>query len=65
MLTHPEIADPLGQAKLTHFEQSGADWLVSTNIGCALHLNTGAALNRIIHPAVLLANMLPGASGIQ
>lgn len=64
MLTHPDIADPLGQAKLTHFEQSGADWLVSTNIGCVLHLNKGSALNRIIHPAVLLAKMLPEANGI-
>jgi glycolate oxidase iron-sulfur subunit len=59
MLTHPEIADPLRNAKLAHFEQSQADLLVSTNIGCALHLNIGPALNKVIHPVVLLAEQLP------
>ncbi|MGZ8947535.1 MAG: heterodisulfide reductase-related iron-sulfur binding cluster, partial [Methylococcaceae bacterium] len=41
MLTHPEIARPLRNAKLAHFEQSNADLLVSTNITCSMHLNTG------------------------
>ena len=59
MLTHPEIADPLRNAKLAHFGQSQADLLVSTNIGCALHLNTGLALNKVVHPVVLLAELLP------
>ena len=58
-LTHPEIADPLKNIKLAHFEQSKADLLVSTNIGCALHLNAGSALNKIVHPVVLLAELLP------
>ncbi len=58
MLTHPEIADPLRNAKLAYFDQSGADLLVSTNIGCALHLNAGPALNKVIHPVVLLAEQL-------
>ena len=58
MLTHPEIAEPLRDAKLAHFEQSQADLLVSTNIGCALHLNAGPALNKVIHPVVLLAELL-------
>ncbi|MEY3759053.1 MAG: hypothetical protein RIR39_544, partial [Pseudomonadota bacterium] len=57
-LTHPEIADPLKNIKLAHFEQSQADQLVSTNIGCALHLNAGSALNKVIHPVVLLAELL-------
>ena len=59
MLTHPEIADPLKNAKLAHFEQSQADFLVSTNIGCALHLNAGPTLNKVVHPVVLLAELLP------
>ncbi|MFZ2171952.1 MAG: (Fe-S)-binding protein, partial [Methylococcaceae bacterium] len=59
MLTHPEIADPLRNAKLAHFEQSNADLLVSTNIACAMHLNAGPALNKIVHPVVLLAELLP------
>jgi len=57
-LTHPEIADPLKNIKLAHFEQSQADLLVSTNIGCVLHLNAGEALNKVIHPVVLLAELL-------
>ncbi len=58
MLTHPEIADPLRNIKLAHFEQSEADLLLSTNIGCALHLNTGSARNKVVHPAVFLAELL-------
>ena len=58
-LTHPEIAEPLKNIKLTHFKQSQADLLVSTNIGCVLHLNTGSTLNKIVHPVVLLAELLP------
>ena len=59
MLTHPEVADPLRNIKLAHFEQTQADFLVSTNIGCALHLNTGLARNKVIHPVILLAELLP------
>jgi glycolate oxidase iron-sulfur subunit len=59
MLTHPKIAEPLRNTKLAHFKQSKADVLVSTNIGCALHLNTGLTLNKVIHPVVLLADLLP------
>jgi glycolate oxidase iron-sulfur subunit len=58
MLTHPEIAEPLRDTKLTHFEHSQADVLVTTNIGCALHLNSGSALNKVVHPVVLLAELL-------
>jgi glycolate oxidase iron-sulfur subunit len=58
MLTHPEIADPLRNAKLAHFEHSKADLLVSTNIACALHLNAGPALSKVVHPVVLLAELL-------
>ena len=57
-LTHPEIAEPLRDTKLAHFEQSQADLLVSTNIACALHMNTGPALNKVVHPVVLLAELL-------
>ena len=58
MLTHPEIAEPLRDTKLAHFEQSQADLLVSINIGCALHLNAGPARNKVVHPVVLLAELL-------
>ncbi|WP_262964006.1 (Fe-S)-binding protein [Methylobacter psychrophilus] len=59
MLTHTEIAEPLRNIKLAHFEQTKADFLVSTNIGCALHLTTGLHRNKVIHPVVLLAELLP------
>jgi glycolate oxidase iron-sulfur subunit len=59
MLTHPEIADPLRNAKLAHFEQTKADLLASTNFACALHLNSGPALNKVVHPVVLLAELIP------
>jgi glycolate oxidase iron-sulfur subunit len=58
MLTHPEIAEPLRDTKLADFEQSQADQLVSTNIGCALHLNAGSTRNKVVHPVVLLAELL-------
>ena len=58
MLTHPEIAGPLRNAKLAHFEQSNADLLVSTNIACSMHLNTGQGTSKVVHPVVLLAELL-------
>ena len=57
-LTHPEIAEPLKSLKLSHFQVSQADILVTTNIGCALHLNTELTSNKVIHPIVLLAEQL-------
>ncbi len=62
MLTHPAMADSLGTDKLVALAETRADKLVSSNIGCALHL---AALLRasgrdigVLHPAVLLARQL-------
>ena len=63
-LTHPEIAEPLRALKLDHFKNSAADYLVSTNLGCALQLNSGmtskqsADLPKVIHPIVLIAKAL-------
>ncbi len=62
MLTHPVMADSLGADTLAALAAIGADKLVTSNIGCALHL---AALLRshgrdteVLHPAVLLARQL-------
>ncbi|MGZ8136347.1 MAG: (Fe-S)-binding protein [Methylococcaceae bacterium] len=55
MLTHPEIAYSLRDAKISLFKQSPAGLLVSSNIGCILHLNTGMDNAQVIHPLVLLA----------
>ncbi|MEI8208291.1 MAG: (Fe-S)-binding protein [Methylococcales bacterium] len=57
-LTHPEIAEPLRVIKLDHFKKSQADYLATTNIGCSLHLNSGLALNKVIHPVVLIAELI-------
>ena len=63
-LTHPEIAEPLRTIKLDHFQESRADYLVTTNIGCSLHLSSGLALNKtvssnkVIHPIVLIAESI-------
>jgi len=59
VLTHPDIAEPLRNAKINHFEQSQAELLVTSNIGCALHLKTGLSQDKVIHPVVLMAAQLP------
>ncbi|MCX7099645.1 MAG: (Fe-S)-binding protein [Methylococcales bacterium] len=58
ILSHPAIAEPLRDKKLAHFKQTSAELLVTTNIGCALHLNAGPALHKVVHPVVLLAEAL-------
>jgi glycolate oxidase iron-sulfur subunit len=58
LLTQPEIADQLGDAMVDRITASGAATLLTTNIGCSLHL--GARLRRrgldiaILHPVTLL-----------
>lgn len=55
VLTHPNIAEALGNTKIEHFAQTGADLLLTSNIGCALHLSTGLESRKLVHPVVLLA----------
>jgi glycolate oxidase iron-sulfur subunit len=60
-LTHPEIAGALRALKLKYFKDAAADYLVSTNLGCALHLNSGNTAKyspvspKVIHPIILIA----------
>ncbi len=62
MLTHPSNADALASALLEQVFESGADRIVTANIGCRLHLE--AALRRagrdmeVLHPVTLLARQL-------
>lgn len=61
-LQHPEMAQALRSGKIDHL-QSGekqADWLVSSNIGCALWLAQGLRDKplQVIHPLQLLASQL-------
>ncbi|MGR9088916.1 MAG: (Fe-S)-binding protein [Gammaproteobacteria bacterium] len=61
MLTHPENADALRDLKWNQVEKSPADYLVTTNIGCALHLATAQQAGRaveILHPITLIARHL-------
>jgi glycolate oxidase iron-sulfur subunit len=61
-LTEPETADRLVAEKMAQFGQMTPDWLVSSNVGCALHL--GGALRRaghaatVLHPVSLLVRQL-------
>lgn len=62
MLTHPELADALGSDKCDAVEEVGAELLVTSNSGCAMHLK--ASLRRrgmdveVLHPVSLLARQL-------
>ncbi len=62
MLTQPQLSDPLGQQMADDFIASGAQQLVTTNIGCALQLRAalkerGHAIE-ILHPVTLLERAL-------
>lgn len=63
MIRHPEIADKLRDSKLRQLDAIRPDILVSSNIGCALHIAAGlrdAGLKiEVIHPVTLLARQLP------
>ena len=61
---HGEIAAPLADDKLAHAAASGAEWLVSGDVACLLHLEgrrrrTGLG-PQPVHVAQLLADGLPG-----
>ncbi|MDD2892697.1 MAG: (Fe-S)-binding protein [Halothiobacillaceae bacterium] len=62
MLTHPTQADALSAPKIEAFRALGAAQMVSTNIGCAMHLGAGLrkaeATAEVIHPVRLLAEAL-------
>ena len=63
-VTQPQMADRLLDHKLARSEALQPDIIVSTNIGCTLHLagglrRRGTAAPEVLHPAVLLARQLP------
>lgn len=65
-LSEPEMADRLVADKLSAIEAMAPDWLISSNVGCALHIR--AALHRqecdrrrdlpLLHPVSLLVRQL-------
>jgi glycolate oxidase iron-sulfur subunit len=62
MLSQPERADALLAPKLESLRDQAPDLLVTTNIGCALHIQAGLRRQgrplEVIHPATLLARQL-------
>jgi glycolate oxidase iron-sulfur subunit len=66
MLDQPEMADALRADKLEALRRSGAEILVSSNIGCALHLAAGLRLSgidvEVVHPVVLLDRQIRAAT---
>lgn len=65
MLTEPEKADAFADAYAAYIQEQKAELLITSNVGCALHLR--AALARrgvripVLHPIELLALQLPDA----
>ncbi|OAI21832.1 hypothetical protein A1359_18945 [Methylomonas lenta] len=60
MLTHPENAEQLRALKHAAIHQAQADWVVSSNFGCAFFFSTGT--EKILHPLVLLTRQLPASA---
>lgn len=62
MLTHKKTAQTLRKQTLMPIKQRPTDYLLSSNIGCALHLNAGLkseGLNsQVLHPVSLLSQQL-------
>jgi glycolate oxidase iron-sulfur subunit len=63
-LRYPAIADPLRDERLDQVQAQQADLLLTSNIGCRIHLGNGLrARGRVIevlHPVTLLARQLKG-----
>jgi len=68
-LTQPALAAQLRDPKLAAVAKRQPDFLVTTNIGCALHLKAGLASldvpTEIVHPVTLLARQLKQARQLQ
>jgi glycolate oxidase iron-sulfur subunit len=60
MLTQPAMAQKLRDDKIMQIEKTAPDYLVTSNIGCRLHLADGDELKqvKIIHPVLLLAQQM-------
>jgi len=62
MFTQPAMADALRADKIAHLKHLQPDLLLTSNIGCALHLTAGiraAGLTiEVIHPVTLVARQL-------
>lgn len=61
-LRYPAIADPLRDERLDQVQAQQADLLLTSNIGCRIHLGNGLRARgraiEVIHPVTLLARQL-------
>ena len=61
-IDQPELANRLRDAKLALLSESETQYLVTSNIGCAMHLIAGLAEKtskiRVMHPVALLARQM-------
>ncbi|MGE3270638.1 MAG: (Fe-S)-binding protein [Chloroflexota bacterium] len=60
-LTEPEMAERLGEQKVTNVEQTGADIVVSGNPGCLIQIRAGLQKHGARTKAVHLADLLDAA----
>lgn len=62
MLRHPQLANQLRRKKINHLRALTPDFLVSSNIGCAIHLNAElrelGLSTQVLHPISLVARQL-------
>ena len=62
MLTHPEMSSDIRAEKLKHLQSTETNILVTSNIGCALHLASGIFQENmdvvVAHPVELLAQQI-------
>jgi glycolate oxidase iron-sulfur subunit len=65
-IEHPAIADRLRAEKLEQVAAQHPDLLLTTNIGCRIHLGNGlrdgASKIPVLHPLALLSQQLENAS---
>jgi glycolate oxidase iron-sulfur subunit len=61
-LRHPQLSDQLKEQIITQLNQASPEFIISSNLGCALQLQAGLPKNKIapqvIHPVVLLEQQL-------
>jgi glycolate oxidase iron-sulfur subunit len=61
-LSQPQMAGLLRDDKIRALQESGASWLATSNVGCAMHLAEGVRAVglavKIVHPVTLLARQM-------
>lgn len=62
MLSQPQLADTLRDQRVTQIQALTPQLLLTSNIGCRLHLGTGLSALEILHPVTLLARQLKAAA---